>query len=84
MKKVAVVAVVVLALLAGGSWANVGIAGAGQDAKGATPTTKIGGKGAVMGEPGAPVVRPHPRGLPREARRVRPRGRRPDRRNDRP
>lgn len=74
VKKVVVVTVLTLTLLAGGSWLGAETAGTRQDSEAATRQARDSGEDAATGQQNTPVVRPHPRGLPRKAQRNRRRG----------
>ena len=66
-------AVLILVLLAVGTWTTVGVAGDGTPAPSISGTGQTGGKNAASDNGDLPAARPHPRGLPRG--RARPRGR---------
>jgi hypothetical protein len=68
----ALVVVLILALLAVGTWTTVGVAGDGTSAPGISGTGQTGGKNATSDNGDLPAARPHPRGLPRG--RTRPHG----------
>ena len=71
----ALVAVLIVALLAAGTWATAVVAGDGTAVPNILGTGQIGGKNATPDNGDLPAARPHPRGLPRRSR-ARPRGRR--------
>ena len=64
----ALVAVLILALLAVGTWTTVGVAGDGTPAPSISGTGQTGGKNATSDNGDLPAARPHPRGLPRAVR----------------
>jgi hypothetical protein len=78
----AIVAVLIVALLAAGTWATAGAAGDGTAVPFIPGTGQTGGKNPTPDDGDLPAARPHPRGLPR--RRARPRGRRQENREPAP
>ena len=64
----ALVAVLILVLLAVGTWTTVGVAGDGTPAPGISGTGQTGGKNSTSDNGDLPAARPHPRGLPRAVR----------------
>ena len=68
----ALVAVLIVALLAAGTWATGGVAGDKTAAPDIPGTGQTGGKNSTPDDGDLPAARPHPRGLPR--RRGRPCG----------
>jgi hypothetical protein len=67
----ALVAVLILALLAVGTWATAGAAGDGTTAPHIPGTGQTGGKNPTSDNGNIPAARPHPRGLPRGRARLR-------------
>jgi hypothetical protein len=68
----AIVAVLILALLAVGTWATAGVAGDETAVPDIPGTGQTGGKNPTPDNGDLPAARSHPRGLPRG--RARPRG----------
>jgi hypothetical protein len=68
----AIVAVLILALLAVGTWATAGDAGDGTAAPDIPGTGQTGGKKSTPDNGDLPAPRPHPRGLPRGRAREHP------------
>lgn len=69
----ALVAVLIVALLAAGTWATAGVAGDKRVAPDIPGTGQTGATNSTPHDGDLPAARPHPRGLPR--RRARPHGR---------
>jgi hypothetical protein len=67
------VAVLIVALLAAGTWTTAGVSGDGKAAPDIPRTGQTGGKNSTPDDGDLPAARPHPRGLPRH--RARPHGR---------
>jgi hypothetical protein len=65
----ALVAVLIVALLAAGTWTIAGVAGDGTAAPDITGAGQTGGKNSTPDNGDLPAARPHPRGLPRGRRR---------------
>ena len=61
----ALVAVLIVALLAAGTWTTAGVAGDGTAAPDIPGTGQTGGKNSTPDDGDLPAPRPHPRGLPR-------------------
>jgi hypothetical protein len=78
----ALVAVLIVVLLAAGTWATAGAAGDGTAVPFIPGTGQTGGKNPTPDNGDLPAARPHPRGLPRG--RARPRGRRQENRESGP
>jgi hypothetical protein len=78
----ALVTVLIVALLAAGTWATGGVAGDGKAAPNTLGTGQTGGKNSTPHDGDLPAARPHPRGLPR--RRAHPHERRQENRGPDP